>query len=159
MFSLKDYIKVLDRMKKVGEELLDIDKESGGLLSSLEKKEDSETNEMTSYTNLLSRPTSTIGERYFSKSEITKLINHTENAVRRILRNPKRSSEDKSDAKSVLSWIQDVKGTWEDEGSLHPNVVTKIMKTSAGIGSGRFGFMSKGWTSRGDGKVPSSFAR
>jgi hypothetical protein len=61
MYSLKDYIKVLDRMKKVGEDLLDIDKESGGLLSSLEKKEKSETktNEMTSYTNLLSRPTST----------------------------------------------------------------------------------------------------
>ena len=59
MFSLRDYIKVLDRMKKVGEDLLDIDKESGGLLSSLEKKEDSETNEMTSYTNLFSRPSST----------------------------------------------------------------------------------------------------
>ena len=58
MYSLKDYIKVLDRMKKVGEDLLDIDKESGGLLSSLEKKEDSKTNEMTNYTNLLSRPTS-----------------------------------------------------------------------------------------------------
>ena len=58
MYSLKDYIKVLDRMKKVGEELLDIDKESGGLLASLEKKEDSKTNEMTNYTNLLSRPTS-----------------------------------------------------------------------------------------------------
>ena len=58
MYSLKDYIKVLDRMKKVGEDLLDIDKESGGLLSSLEKKENSETNEMTSYIKLLSRPTS-----------------------------------------------------------------------------------------------------
>ena len=58
MFTLRDYIKVLDRMKKVGEDLLDIDKESGGLLSSLEKKEDSKTNEMTNYTNLLSRPTS-----------------------------------------------------------------------------------------------------
>ena len=58
MFSLRDYIKVLDRMKKVGEDLLDIDKESGGLLSSLEKKEESETNEMTSYTNLFSRLTS-----------------------------------------------------------------------------------------------------
>ena len=34
MFSLRDYIKIMDRMKKVGEELLDIDKESGGLLSS-----------------------------------------------------------------------------------------------------------------------------
>ena len=59
MYSLKDYIKVLDRVKKVGEELLDIDKESDGLLSSLEKQEDSETNEMTDYTNFLSRPTST----------------------------------------------------------------------------------------------------
>ena len=58
MYSLKDYIKVLDRMKKVGEELQDIDKESGGLLSSLGNKEDSKTNEMTNYTNLLSRPTS-----------------------------------------------------------------------------------------------------
>ena len=48
MYSLKDYIKVYSIMKKVGEDLLDIDKESGGLLSSLEKKEDSKTNEMTS---------------------------------------------------------------------------------------------------------------
>ena len=159
MFSLKDYIKIMDRMKKVGEDLLDIDKESGGLLSSLEKEEDSKTNEMTNYTNLLSRPTSTIGERYFSKSEITKLINPTENAVRKVLRNPKRSGEEKSDAKSVLTWIQDVKGTWEDEGSLHPNVVTKLMKTSAGIGSGRFGFMSKGFHKSPDGMVPSNFAR
>ena len=111
------------------------------------------------YSEFLSRPTSTIKEKYLSKSEVNKLINHTENAVRRILRNPKRSSEDKSDAKEVLSWIQDVKGTWEDEKKLHPNVITKLMKTSAGIGSGRFGFMSKGWTSRGDGKVPSNFAR
>ena len=58
MYSLRDYIKVLDRMKKVGEDLLDIEKESGWLFSSLEKKDNSETNEMTSYINLLSRPTS-----------------------------------------------------------------------------------------------------
>ena len=49
----------MGRLKMVGDDLLDIDKESGGLLSSLDKKEDSETNEMTSYTNLLSRPSST----------------------------------------------------------------------------------------------------
>ena len=59
MYSLKDYIKVLDRMQKLGGDLLDINKESGRLLYSLEKKEESETNEMTSYTNLLSRPSST----------------------------------------------------------------------------------------------------
>ena len=159
MYSLKDYIKVLDRMKRVGEDLLDIDKESGGLLSSLEKKEDSETNEITSYTNLLSRPTSTIGERYFSKSEITKLINHTENAVRRLLSDPKRSIADKSDAEEVLKWIQDVKGTWEEDGKLHPNVIVRLMKTSARIGSGRFSFMKKGFKNSPDGKVPSNFSR
>ena len=64
MYSLKDYIKVLVRMKKLGEDLLDIDKESGGLLSSLENKEDSKTNEMTNYTNLLSRPTSSATYKY-----------------------------------------------------------------------------------------------
>ena len=111
------------------------------------------------YSEFLSRPTSTIKEKYLSKSEVTKLINPTENAVRRLLSDPKRSVEDKSDAEEVLQWIQDVKGTWEEDGKLHPQVVTKLMKTSAGIGSGRFGFMSKGWTSRGDGKVPSNFAR
>ena len=58
MYSLKDYIKVYSIMKKVGEDLLDIDKKSGGLLSSLGKQEDSETNEMTSYTKLLSRTSS-----------------------------------------------------------------------------------------------------
>ena len=111
------------------------------------------------YSEFLSRPTSTIKEKYLSKSEVTKLINHTENAVRRLLSDPKRSSEDKSDAKQVLSWIQDVKGTWEDEKSLHPNVITKLMKTSAGIGSGRFGFMKKGFKKSPDGKVPPNFSK
>ena len=111
------------------------------------------------YSEFLSRPTSTIKEKYLSKSEVTKLISHTENAVRRLLSDPKRSVEDKPDAEEVLSWIRDVKGTWEDEKKLHPNVITKLMKTSAGIGSGRFGFMKKGWTNRGDGKVPSNFSR
>jgi len=111
------------------------------------------------YSEFLSRPTSTIKEKYLSKSEVTKLINHTENAVRRLLSDPKRSVEDKSDAEEVLSWIQDVKGTWEEDGKLHPNVITKLMKTSAGIGSGRFGFMKKGFKNSPDGKVPSNFSR
>jgi hypothetical protein len=111
------------------------------------------------YSEFLSRPTSTIKEKYLSKSEVTKLINHTENAVRRLLSDPKRSVEDKSDAEEVLSWIRDVKGTWEDEKKLHPNVILKLMKTSVGIGSGRFGFMKKGFKKSPDGKVPSNFSK
>ena len=111
------------------------------------------------YEEFLSRPTSTIGEKYLTKSEVSRLISHTENAVRKLLRDPKRSSEDKSDAEEVLSWIQDVNDTWKKEKKLHPNVVTKLMKTSAGIGSGRFGFMKKGFQKSPDGKVSPNFSK
>ena len=111
------------------------------------------------YSEFLSRPTSTIGEKYLTKSEVSRLISHTENAVRKLLRDPKRSSEDKSDAKEVLQWISGVKEKWEEEGKLHPSVVTKLMKTSAGIGSGRFGFMKKGFKKSPDGKVPPNFSK
>ena len=119
----------------------------------------SQSHTIQRYSEFLSRPTSTFGEKYLTKSEVSRHITHTENAVRKLLRDPKRSSEDKSDAKQVLSWIQDVKGTWEDEKKLHPNVITKLMKTSAGIGSGRFGFMKKGFKNSPDGKVPSNFSK
>ena len=111
------------------------------------------------YSEFLSKPTSTIKEKYLSKSEVTKLINHTENAVRRLLSDPKRSVEDKSDAEEVLQWIQGVKETWKEDGKLHPHVVTKLMKTSAGIGSGRFGFMKIGFKNSPDGKVPPNFSK
>ena len=70
----------------------------------------SQSHTIQRYSEFLSRPTSTIKEKYLSKSEVTKLINHTENAVRRLLSDPKRSVEDKSDAEEVLSCIQDVRG-------------------------------------------------
>ena len=64
MYSLKDYLKVLDQDEEGRRGLTDIDKESGGLLSSLEKKEDSKTNKMTNYANLLSRPTTSATYKY-----------------------------------------------------------------------------------------------
>ena len=100
-----------------------------------------------------------IGEKYLNNSEVTKLINHTEDAVKKLLRDPKKSSEVKSDAREVLQWIQNVRDTWEKENKLHPNVVTKLMKTSAGIGSGRYRFSKKGFKKSPDGKVPPNFSK
>ena len=100
-----------------------------------------------------------IGEKYLNNSEVTKLINHTEDAVKKLLKDPKKSSDVKSDAREVLSWIQDVRVTWKKDQKLHPNVVTKLMKTSAGIGSGRYGFSKKGFKKSPDGKVPSNFSK
>ena len=100
-----------------------------------------------------------IGEKYLNNSEVTKLINHTEDAVKKLLRDPKKSSEVKSDAKEVLQWIQDVRDTWNKDKKLHPHVILKLMKTSTGIGSGRYGFSKKGFKKSPDGKVPSNFSK
>jgi hypothetical protein len=111
------------------------------------------------YKEFLSRPTSTIKEKYLSKSEVSQLIKDTEDAVKKLLRDPKKSVQDKSDAREVLQWIQDVNDTWKKDQKLHPNVILKLMKTSAGIGSGRFGFMKKGFKKSPDGKVPPNFSK
>ena len=53
--------------------------------------------------------------------------------------------------------IQCVKDTWGKEGNLHASIGTKLMKTSAGIGSGRFVWMTKGFQESPDGKGLSDF--
>jgi len=98
-------------------------------------------------------------EKYLNNSEVTKLINHTEDAVKKLLRDPKKSVQDKSDAREVLQWIQDVRDTWNKDKKLHPHVILKLMKTSAGIGSGRYGFSKKGFKKSPDGKVPPNFSK
>jgi len=59
------------------------------------------------------------------------LIAKGEEVVKSIKNDDKMSSENKETAQSVLEWIQSVKKTWKDEKSLHPNVVVKLMKTTA----------------------------
>ena len=118
------------------------------VLESMKYGEDSESNEETP-----------IKEKYLKSSEVTKLINHTENAVKKLLKDPKKSSEVKSDAREVLSWISGVRDTWKTEKKLHPNVILKLMKTSAGIGSGRYGYSKKGFKKSPDGKVPPNFSK
>ena len=100
-----------------------------------------------------------IGGMYLNNSEVTKLINHTEDAVKNLLRELKKSSEVKSDAREVHQLIQDVRETWKKEKELHPNVVTRLMKTSAGIGRGRYGFSKKGFKKSIDGKFPPNLSK
>ena len=100
-----------------------------------------------------------IREKYLNNSEVTKLINYTEDAVKKLLRDPKKSSEVKSDAREVHQWIQDVIETWKKEKILYPKVIMKLMKTSAGIGSGRYGFSKKRFKKSTGRKVPPNFSK
>ena len=104
------------------------------------------------YSEFLSRPTSSpLPEKNLSASDIDALIAKGEEVVKSIMRDDKKSSEEKKTAKSVLSWIKSVKSTWKDNKSLHPNAVTKLMKVTA-IRQGKWGYSVPG------GKIPANFA-
>ena len=78
--------------------------------------------------------------------------------VTAIKNDKKRKKEDVSTAKGVLKWLQGIRATFEKEGSLHPSTVLSIMKTVAGVSSGRYGYMVPGWKSSPQGKVPKDFS-
>ncbi len=104
------------------------------------------------YSEFLSRPTSSpLPEKNLSASDIDALIAKGEEVVKSIMRDNKKTSEEKKTAQSVLKWIQSVKSTWKDEKSLHPNVVVKLMKVTA-IRQGKWGYSVPG------GKIPANFA-
>ena len=100
-----------------------------------------------------------IWKKYLNNSEVTKLINHTKDSVKKFIWDTKKSSEFKSDANEFLKCIQDVRVTWKKEKGLHPNIITRLMKTSAGIARVRYGFYKKGFKKSTDGKVPPNFSK
>ena len=97
-------------------------------------------------------------EKTLSPEDIDDLIDKSIEGVTAIKNDKKRNKEDVSTAKSVLKWLQGVRATFEKEGSLHPSTVLSIMKTVAGVSSGRYGYMVPGWKSSPQGKGPKDFS-
>ena len=93
-----------------------------------------------------------IHEKSLSNSEIEDLMDKEEEVSDAIANDSKKSEEERKTAKDVLSWIRDVRKTWNKENSLHPNAVTKLMKITA-IRQGKWGWSVPG------GKVPQDFRR
>ena len=104
------------------------------------------------YSEFQSRPTSSpLPEKNLSASDIDALIAKGEEVVKSIMRDNKKTSEEKKTAQSVLSWIKSVKSTWKEKKSLHPNAVAKLMKVTT-IRQGKWGYSVPG------GKIPPNFA-
>jgi hypothetical protein len=98
-------------------------------------------------------------EKNLPKEEISKLIQKATDSVRNVLHDTSKSSEYRSRAGEVLKWIESVRNTHNDRGSLHPNTVTGLYRIVAGVSSGRFGHATQGYHQKGDGKVPKDFRR
>ena len=90
-----------------------------------------------------------VQEKSLSDAEIEDLMDKTEDAVKKIRNDSKRDEKDRETAEDVLKWIHDVWNTWEKEGSLHPDVVVKLMNTHTGVNSGRYGCSTWGEGSEG----------
>ncbi len=93
-----------------------------------------------------------IDEKSLTPNEIEDLMDKGEEVADAISKDSKKTPEERETAKDVLDWIKDVRTTWEKENSLHPNVVTKLMKITA-IRQGKWGWSVPG------GKVPKDFRR
>ena len=93
-----------------------------------------------------------IREKSLTPDEIVDLIDKGEEVANAISKDSKKDPEERETARDVLRWIRDVRKTWNKNNSLHPNVVTKLMKITA-IRQGRWGWSVPG------GKVPKDFRR
>ena len=93
-----------------------------------------------------------IREKSLTPDEIVDLMDKGEEVANAISKDSKKDQEERETARDVLSWIKDVRATWKKDNSLHPNVVTKLMKITA-IRQGRWGWSVPG------GKVPKDFMR
>ena len=93
-----------------------------------------------------------IHEKSLSDTEIEDLMDKGEEVANAISKDSKKDPEERETARDVLSWIKDVRATWKKDNSLHPNVVTKLMKITA-IRQGKWGWSLPG------GKVPRDFRR
>ena len=91
-----------------------------------------------------------IREKSLTPDEIVDLMDKGEEVANAISKDSKKDTEERETARDVLSWIRDVRATWKKDNSLHPNVVTKLMKITA-IRQGRWGWSVPG------GKIPSDF--
>ena len=93
-----------------------------------------------------------IHEKSLTPDEIEDLMDKGEEVADAIANDSKKDPDERETARDVLDWIKDVRRTWEKEKSLHPNVVTKLMKITA-IRQGKWGWSVPG------GKVPQDFRR
>ena len=93
-----------------------------------------------------------VQEKSLSDAKIEDLLDMGKEVATAISKDTKKSDEERETARDVLSWIRDVRKTWNKDNSLHPNAVTKLMKITA-IRQGKWGWSVPG------GKVPKDFRK
>ena len=93
-------------------------------------------------------------EKGLSNVDLQDLINRARSSAEGVVDDDEKSTKEKSRAKEVIAWVNDVENTFTDENKLHPNAVNGLMRVVSGVGSGRYGR-----SQRPDGRVPKNYSR
>ena len=97
---------------------------------------------------------SIIKEKGMSKDEVEELIDDAEEVARKIATDSKRDEDEIETAKEVIQFVRDVRKTFVKNGSIHPNTLNSLSRITAGVNSGRYGYMNKNSP-----KVPADYSR
>lgn len=143
ILRFKDYLMAISKLKKVGDDLENIDKDLGSQFSKMDVSNVDENNH--GRTN--------INEKGMSNDEIDELINKAEDVAQDILQDKKRKKDERDDAKEVIKWISGVRKTFNEKGSVHPNTVNSLMRITA-MHQGRYGYINPD-----NPKIPDDYAK
>ena len=114
--TFKDYLTVINRLKKVADDLNDIDKSTGGILSKEVDKNEKIEEELE------------VSDSGYSQKEFEELLNAIETNAQDALLSDDTSKREKRNAVETIRWIRTVRPKFDSGGTLPPDAMKKLMQ-------------------------------
>ena len=114
--TFKDYLTVIYRLKKIGDDLDDIDKSTRGMLSKEVDKNEKMGEEIE------------VSDSGYSQKEIEELLNSIETNAQDAFLSDDTSKREKRNAVEVIRWIRSVRPKFDSDGKLSADSMKKLMQ-------------------------------
>ena len=114
--TFKDYLTVIYRLKKIGDDLDDIDKSTGGMFSKEMDKNEKMGEELE------------VSDSGYSQKEIEELLNSIETNAQDALLSDDTSKREKKYAVETIRWIRSVRPKFDSDGKLSADSMKNLMQ-------------------------------
>ena len=114
--TFKDYLTVIYRLKKIGDDLDDIDKSTGGMFSKEMDKNEKMGEELE------------VSDSGYSQKEIEELLNSIETNAQDALLSDDTSKREKRNAVETIRWIRSVRPKFDSDGKLSVDSMKNLMQ-------------------------------
>ena len=114
--TFKDYLNVIHRLKKVADDLNDIDKSTGGMLSKEVDKNETIEEELE------------VSDSGYSQLEIEQLLQQIETNAQDAFLSDDTSKREKRNAVETIRWIRSVRPKFDSDGKLSVDSMKNLMQ-------------------------------